>query len=512
MTVGTLAALILTEDGYGYAIDEATYRWVAEESRQWSAELGQPSLRESLSLFRIQDRCHFLEPPGSRPGQPHSNFNLPASIHVLNVGWALGGWREGELPRLRFGSELLFAVTLGGIVWRLSAREGLFPAVGAALGVLLCPRVFGHAHLAATETTLVCFWLWAVICIVGVVEGRATMFAAAAALGLLAATKLTAWPACAMMLVWAVWRSPGRRIKLTFWLTVGSAAIVYLLTPNLWHEPIAGLKRYLEQAGSNPWKIAAYFGGRTYAQGMPWYSGVATLFATTPIAVMVLAFCSLSRIRTDKLVAVLWLNVLLLMAMRTGGLVPAHDGERQFLPAMAMMGVLAGLQGARYALAWSNSRKTIATIIGAVFMAMPAYDSWLHRGHALCYFNRAVGRLKGAEALGFEVSYWFEAMTNEEWKRMLEPLPERSKVFLRPDHPGIPELLKWGVIPKHVTIVGAPEEAGYFLLYAKRAAYWTPSPDGKLMVRTDLADMQAKGQAIREVRFGGVRLASLHRR
>ena len=514
----TLAALLATEDGYGYALDEATYRWVAQESREWSAKLGEPSLGKSLNPLRIEQKCHFLEPPGSKPGQPHSNFNLPASIHVLNTGWLLGGWRSDELSRLRFGSELLFALTIGGLVWKLSGREGLIPAVGAGLGVVLCPRVFGHAHLAATETTLVCFWIWAVVAVASVVENRGSITAAAVAVGLLAATKLTAWPACAMMVVWAVARRRDRRIALAFWLIAGSAAVVYSLTPNLWHDPINGLKWYLKQAAENPWKIPAHFGGRTYTEGMPWWSGLAVLFATTPIAVLLLSAASLPRIRTDRLTELLWLNVVLLMSMRVGGLVPSHDGERQFLPAMAMLGILAGLEGGR----WIQSalhrtaehppRPFMALLVAFVCFAGPATESWIHRRHGLCFFNRAVGGLSGAEKLGFEVSYWVETMTDAEWKRMLEPLPLGSTVFLRPDHPGWPELVRWGVIPEHVTLADKPQDADYFLLYAKKAAYWVPSADGKTMVSTDLAKMQASGPAIRELRLHGVRLASLHRR
>jgi hypothetical protein len=179
---------------------------------------------------------------------------------------------------------------------------------------------------------------------------------------------------------------------------------------------------------------------------------------------------------------------------------------------MAMIGMLAGVETARFIwLAWLTQRWLVPFWLAAVVWE-PVLELWFYRHHGLSYFvARPLGGLRGAEGRGFEVSYWFEAMTNEEWKRMLEPLPEGSKVFLRPDHPGVPELVKWGVIPKHVTIVGAPEEAEYFLLYSKKAAYWTPSQDGKTMLRTNLADMQAKSQAIREVSFFGVRLASLHR-
>jgi hypothetical protein len=508
----TLASLLFTEDGYGYALDEATYRWVAQEAREWSDGLGKPSLRESLSRARIESKLHFLEPPGSRPNQPHSNFNLPASIHVLNLGWALGGWRGHELSRLRFGSELLFALSVGGLVWRLATRDGLVPAVGAGLGIALSPRVFGHAHLAATETALVCFWLWAIIAIVEAAERRGTVVASAISVGLLAATKLTAWPACALMVLWAVSVGKDRRLALAFWLIAGSAAVVVLLTPNLWHDPVGGLQRYMRQASGNPWKIAAYFGGRTYTEGMPWWSGLATLVATTPVVILALAAASLTRVRRDRLTQLLWLNVVLLMAMRTAGAVPAHDGERQFLPVLAMLGMLAGIQTGRLVESLARFHRAWAATAGLLIAAEPVVEGWIYREHGLMYYNRAVGGLAGAEKLGFEVSYWLEAMTEEEWKRLLDPLPRESKVFLRPDHPGWPELMRWGVIPRHVSLADAPEQADHYLLYAKKAAYWVPAPDGKAMQPTDLAVMQAAAPAPRETRIQGVRAASLHPR
>jgi hypothetical protein len=179
--------------------------------------------------------------------------------------------------------------------------------------------------------------------------------------------------------------------------------------------------------------------------------------------------------------------------------------------------MLAGLQGGRWIQEWWFERTADRrwAFIGAFAafwcFAIQTVNSAAWRREGLCYYNAAVGSLEGAEKLGFEVSYWFETMTSAEWKRMLEPLPPGSKVFLRPDHPGWPELVRWGVIPAHVTLADKPEDAGYYLLYAKKAAYWIPSADGKTMVPTDLAVMQANAPAIRELRLHGVRLASLHR-
>ena len=82
-----LAALRATERDYGYALDEATYRWVAAEVREWFAELPRRSLGESFARAELARRWHFLEDPATRPADRHSNFNLPGNVHVQNLGW-----------------------------------------------------------------------------------------------------------------------------------------------------------------------------------------------------------------------------------------------------------------------------------------------------------------------------------------------------------------------------------------------------------------------------------------
>ena len=513
----TLAALLATEDGYGYALDEATYRWVAQESRDWSTSLGEPSLAKSLNPFRIEQKCHFLEPPDSRPGQPHSNFNLPASIHVLNTGWLLGGWRLDELSRLRFGSELLFALTIGGLVWKLSGSEGLIPAVGAGLGVVLCPRVFGHAHLAATETTLVCFWIWAVVAVANVVEHRGTITAAAIAIGLLAATKLTAWPACAMMVVWAVVSRTDRRFTLAFWLIAGSAAVVYVLTPNFWHDPINGLQWYLLQAADNPWKIPAYFGGRTYSEGMPWWSGLAVLFATTPIAVLLLSAFSLPAIRKDRLTELLWLNVALLMSMRVGGLVPSHDVERQFLPAMALLGMLAGLQGGR----WVQSLLQRTAVRSPSPFSASFITSYPHRGPGFGKLDLSPTGTLFLQPRGRRV-----IRSGKAWLRGLLLVRDHDELRVEANARTVaagkqslsssrsPRLAGTGALGRYSRACVARRQAG------RRRLLLAVCEESRLLgaVRRwqhDGSDrssrMQANGPAIRELRMHGVRMASLHR-
>ncbi|MBX9655515.1 glycosyltransferase family 39 protein, partial [bacterium] len=153
----TLLALLLTEPDYGYAIDEASYLWVAREERDWCSKLWERPLAESFSQAGLASGWHFLEPP-TGDVSTHSNFNLPLSMHLINVGWLIGHSFLDELTASRLAPILLFTLTVTVVCHRLnqcmSKTTGLFAAVALAL----MPRIFGHAHLAATETILSFFW------------------------------------------------------------------------------------------------------------------------------------------------------------------------------------------------------------------------------------------------------------------------------------------------------------------------------------------------------------------
>ena len=141
--------------------------------------------------------------------------------------------------------------------------------------------------------------------------------------------------------------------------------------------------------------------------------------------------------------------------------------------------------------------------IGA--LAEPYFDWQSYRNHGLCYFNRAVGGLHGAAERGFEISYWFEAVTDQDWRNMIDQIPHKSTVFFRPDHPGIEDLISWKLWRRDIVITGDPQNADYLLLYAKPSFYSAPSQS----VRTDLWRVQQEGPANYVLSAHGVRLLSL---
>lgn len=293
--------------------------------------------------------------------------------------------------------------------------------------------------------------------------------------------------------------------------------MIIALTPNLWHDPIGGLAQYLSTASSNPWQIATYYLGEGYAGRLPASSALVLLATMMPVSLLCLSLLGMGGFFfSSHLWAVAGPTLLLLLA-RMAGFVPTHDGERQFLPVFYGVAVLSGF-GFERLVGWcldtwlpvGKVRSTLSAGLGVLLLVEPMTDLWAYRGHGLVYYNRAIGGLRGASERGLEISYWFETMSRENWKDLLGELPLGANVFLRPDHPGLEELKRWGVWREDLRSVG-PEEADYYLLYAKRAAYFVPDKETGRLVPTDLGWIAEYGPMEKEIRFEGVRLVGLKR-
>ena len=287
--------------------------------------------------------------------------------------------------------------------------------------------------------------------------------------------------------------------------------LIVLLTPVLWHDPIGGMMRALAFARDNPWTIASYYLGEATTERLSGISGLVILAITTPITWGILAVLGgISGFRHPAMWAFA-LPLIALLGARVTGLLPTHDVERQYLPVWYDLAGLVGL-GANAIHLWISRRfhaialcRAAVSLVAIGLLVEPVSEAWCYRAHGLSYFNQFVGGLPGAERMGFEISYWYEAATDAVWHDMLDDLPANSRIFMRPDHPGLDDLRRWGVWRGDLQVVG-PREATQQILYAKRAAYWIPEGiDGEL-VPTDLGVIAEQGAMEKEVRFLDVRL------
>jgi hypothetical protein len=517
-------AVMATTDDYGFAIDEATYFWVADEARQWFVDLPHNGWN-AFSLDMISRRFHFLEPPGvNGPGQ-HSNLNLPVTHHLMNVSYAIGHWGLDKRTAYRLANALLFAICVWCTFDVLAGYRSWIAGTSGALALVLSPRVFGHAHLAATETTMAALWMLSLLVVfrLALISNRASalgIVGCSFVLALTLGTKLTAWLMIPPTFAWLVFFRPMGWLRVIVTTIVLAPLLLYVMTPPLWHAPVQTFAEHLRTVAGNPWKIMTFYGGACHLGMLPWSSGPVTFLVTLPITWLILSVLGALAFRRDSLAALLVANFLVLMGARILGLIPTHDGERQFIPCYYFAAGLVGI-GCDELCRWLTvkvrferrnwTQQQVLRAVGTVCLlglfTEPALESWHFRRHGLMYYNQLVGGLPGASELGFEVSYWFEAVPDATWREFLRDLPTGSKLFLRPDHPGL-EVLKQRGVWRHDLQSTGPEEADYYLLYAKRAAYCI-TDDGGVPIVTGLLATQMEAPAVKELRFDDVRILAL---
>jgi hypothetical protein len=333
-----------------------------------------------------------------------------------------------DLPRARFGPILLFSLTAGVLFHFMAGRWGLGAAIGAAAAWVFQPNLFGHGHYATYDAVLSCLWVLSIIAFASAVaprpggggsrKGWAAVVGFGLAVGCALATKLTGWFLPVPFLVWAILvRSRRAFVVLAAGLIV-AIAVLYVLCPPWWTEPIGGPARFfrsnLTRGTTIP--IPVLFLGTTYqtpGESLPWYNTLAWTVMVTPVAFLLLGVAGIvwavRRWRTEPIGLLILGHWMLLLLLRAMPHTPGHDGVRLFLPAFAVLAMLVGLGvksvndrwavAARLALAAAVAEGLVSII---VMMPVP-----------LSYFSPIVGGLPGAARLGMEPTYYWDALDDQ---------------------------------------------------------------------------------------------------
>ncbi len=435
-------AVALTIDDPGVTWDEPGYLDSARLEVSWLSQLPARALDGSLATWAGPDTLeaywHF---------RPYSNPHPPFYKILAGATWAAFHDRLGDYPAFRLASAALFGVLVGALCrWGASAGGSLVAGVGAALALALMPRVFGDAHVAATDMPLTVFWsLAAWFFWRAARHGReADVLAFGTCWGMALATKFTGFLLPIPLLLWALIHAR-RHVAPT--LIVGACvalALRVLFDPYLWPDPFGRLLAFVEQSTTRvAWApISTFYLGRTYPFVLPWHQSLVMTLATLPLPILVLAGAGALRLREAgrrPLVSLCLLQVgfyQLLMALPSS---PNHDGVRLFLPQFPFVALLAGLGLARlWELAadrtgvWAGSWRPAAVrgALCAILLAPPAAALVGAHPFELDYYGELVGGARGAFVRGFESTYWWDAATPEFLASLDRELPPGARVWV----------------------------------------------------------------------------------
>jgi hypothetical protein len=417
----------------------------------------------------------------------------------------------------RVGSAAAFAITVFLCGWTASVWYGRAAGIMSALAVLLMPRVFGHAHLAALETCIGCTYLIAVLLVARTWtsdSGVSWLWAVLSGLALGAAmlTKIQGALIPVPVTIWALvqWRLRALR-PLVIWGCVG-LAVFFLFWPWLWSHPVDHFFKYLGRTTNRPTLHLWYLGTRYTDRNHPWHYCAALFLTTVPIGLQALGGVGVFAGRTkmqfarhEQLVLGAMLFPLCLFSIPR---VAVYDGARLFLVAFPLWAIFIGRGGS---LAWDWLRKRVARR-GALALAtlFLASQSWGIVSAWPCFlssYNLAVGGLVRAHRLGFELDYWGAAVTRDLLERTAEKVPEGAEIDCAPVLHAfqLDEMLKQSPVLRRRGIrlqaydADRPQHSRYLLIFCRLADL---SPE--------LQTLMTERTALVEVRRSGVLLAGLY--
>ena len=466
IVVGLVAfgAVAVTINDVGLTYDEPVYFQSAGLMRTWLARAfgggDGIGLGEALDLPTFAPLWRY---------EVFENRHPPLCGYLLNLSWlAFHRWL-GEVAAYRLSSAILFGVLTACLYLEARRAWGRAAGLGAAAALVLMPRVFGHAHAAATDTPAMTVWFLTYMAFRRTAAddrprapiGRILLFGVLLGLGML--TKFTNWLIVLPLAVWALRfhrRIPWRWV----WLALPMAGVVAVgLNPAWWRNPFTWPWAFVESSLSRGQgsAIATWFLGRTYAFALPWYNGpVLTLFCTPVITVALFLVGVIAVVRNrlrTPLGAMAAVTVAFFWIVRGLPTAPGHDGVRLFLP---MFPFLAALAGAGVAWIAAHTRRPALTgglLVGLVAAAGVAQVALIHPYH-LSFYGEAAGGLGGARRLGLETTYWWDAATDEFFDLLNDDLPPNAAVFVIPGRPTLAYWQEHGRLRSDIRFVSRPEE------------------------------------------------------
>jgi 4-amino-4-deoxy-L-arabinose transferase-like glycosyltransferase len=193
----------------------------------------------------------------------------------------------------RVGSAAAFAITVFLCGWTASIWYGRTAGIVAALAVVLMPRVFGHAHLAALETGIGCTYLIAVLVVARAWTGDSGVswlwaVLSGLALGAAMLTKIQGALIPVPVTIWALLQWRWRALRpLVIWGCVG-LAVFFLFWPWLWSHPVDHFFKYLGRTTNRQTLYLWYLATRYTDRNHPWHYCAVLFLTTVPIGLQAL--------------------------------------------------------------------------------------------------------------------------------------------------------------------------------------------------------------------------------
>ena len=237
----------------------------------------------------------------ARPHQPDGPFVTACARTGSATAFALTVWLVGAFVSIMSSSTVPDPLLRNSARGAATFRNWAGPL--ASLSLVLMPRVYGHAHLAALEsiTNLTC--TAAVLAIAAWWSGpapptRRAALVAGIVIGLALLTKIQAVLIPVPVIVWSLLRWRQKAIEpLLVW---GATALVLFFAawPYLWLDPVGHLLEYLGRTTNRATLHCFYFGIRYEDKAVPWHYPFVMFAVTVPVGLHALGVLGVKRVKS----------------------------------------------------------------------------------------------------------------------------------------------------------------------------------------------------------------------
>jgi 4-amino-4-deoxy-L-arabinose transferase-like glycosyltransferase len=388
----------------------------------------------------------------------------------------------------RLAPALAFAILVGVVTAESSRRWCRAAGIGAAWAIVVMPRVFAHAHLAALDTFLSLFWTIALLA-----GDRATapsspirtIIGAGILWSLALLTKIHGWLLLPILALWAFIRLPWRRAFKTILLWAVTGVALFLAGwPWLWYDTVSRWKAYLGTSVQRATILVEYFGRVMADREVPWHYPWVYFAVTVPVGLQLLGIFGLVSAWRDRridcfpgLLAATIVAFLMLFSSR----IPVYDGERLFLHIFPAWAMLIGLGFGRLWQRWGTVRTGRYLLTG--LMVAQGYGTLVLHPFGLSYYNILIGGLPGAQRLGLELTYWNDAVDRVLLDRLAAEVHRGATAALAPTlYPEQGKLTTTGSLMRREVVLLDDEAAASseWVVVSRRSAYWKPALAARL--------------------------------
>jgi 4-amino-4-deoxy-L-arabinose transferase-like glycosyltransferase len=433
-------------------------------------------------------------------------FFFPSSIKDTFAG-TVARWQAKQHAASPYGIQDIldsrlapataFAVLLALVVRVVGGQFGMVAGVSSGISLLLMPRSFAHAHFAALETFVSMTYFLGVISAAWMMERRWPWLLAPVAglfLGFALLTKIHGVFLPPLVAIWAISCHRFRSlVPLTIWGLMG-IAVFFLGWPWLWKDvmefwgsihsgvhsaprPFPRLSEFLGASLDRAAIYVSYPGGKFRDTEVPWHYTWVMFAVVVPVGIHLLGglgvWQHVAKRRGDHRNWLFLGAVVFPLTVFSIPRIPVYDGVRLFLMVFPFWALFAG-QGAAWLFEHMKSRwgPRVAGGLLAAFLACQAVGVVHYHPFQLSYYNLLVGGLRGAQRLGFEVTYWGDTITTDLLDRWSAEAPENACAVLVPTlYDGNAELYQSSsMLAKHQKLTGRwGSNCPYVLVYNRRA-------------------------------------------